>query len=189
MFHSKRTKQNPYLLNLFSPWIFCRFLKFPKNVKSPFAILWNCLHEKCFKLHNNFRLETGSTRKVSLSFWFVAASRKKLFHFRVMSHNAEVKLCDLYQFAEVVSGIASCKIFCPPFMFHNFTTNCIWLKLFLPKLKQVLMLVKQFTSASSIKTFLSSRYCSHGPSFSQLVVCKRRNLVNAFYIQQLKWSI
>jgi len=52
--------------------------------------------------------------------------------------------------------------------------------LFLHELKQVLVLVKQFTSASSIEMFLSSRYYSHGLTFSQLVVCKRRNLVKAF---------
>ena len=68
-------------------------------------------------------IETGSTRKASLSFWFVAASfvaasRKKSFHVSVTSHNAEVKLCDLYQFAEVFSGIASCKMFWPSFIFH-----------------------------------------------------------------------
>jgi len=48
--------------------------------------------------------------------------------------------------------------------------------LFLQELEQVLVLVKQFTSASSIETFLSSRYYSHVSSFYQSVVCKRRNL-------------
>ena len=43
----------------------------------------------------------------------------------------------------------------------------------------VLALVKQFTLASSIETFLPSRYYSHVSSFSHLVVCKRRNLVKA----------
>jgi len=62
--------------------------------------------------------------------------------------------------------------------------------LFAHELKQVLLLVKQFTSASSIVTFLSSRYHSHGSSLSQLVVCKRRNLVKAFQqIKQIKWCI
>jgi len=37
--------------------------------------------------------------------------------------------------------------------------------LFSHEIKHVLVLVKQFTSASSIETFLSSRYCSHGSSF------------------------
>jgi len=68
-----------------------------------------------------------------------------MFHISVMSHNAEVKLCNLYQFAEAFNGIASCKIFCPSFMFHHFTINCIWLMLFLHKLKKVLVLVKQFS--------------------------------------------
>jgi len=45
--------------------------------------------------------------------------------------------------------------------------------LFLDELKHVLVLVKQFTS--SIETFLSSRYCSLGSSFSHSVICKRRN--------------
>jgi len=36
-------------------------------------------------------IETGSFR-ISLSFGFVTASRKKSFHISVMSHNAEVKL-------------------------------------------------------------------------------------------------
>jgi len=110
---------------------------------------------------------------------FVAASRKKSFHISVMNYNAEVKLCNLYQLAEAFNGIASRKIFCPFFMFHHFTMNCIWLMLFLHELKQVLVLVKQFTSASSIETFLSSRYYSHVSLFSYSVVCKRRNLVKA----------
>jgi len=61
-----------------------------------------------------------------------------------MSHNAEVKLCNLHQFAEAFSGIACCKIFCPSFMFHHFTIKGIWLMLVLDELKQVLVLVKQF---------------------------------------------
>ena len=65
-------------------------------------------------------------------------------------------------------------------MFYHFTMNCIWLMFFLHELKHVLALVKQFTSASSIETFPSSRYYSHGSSFSHLVVCKRKNLVKAF---------
>ena len=114
MLHSKHTKQNPYLLNLFSPWIFCRFLKFPKNVESPFTILWNCLHErcfKCFKLHTSFRLGTGSTRKDSLSVWFVAASRKKSFHISIKSHNVKVKLCNLYQFLKLLVALQVAKYF------------------------------------------------------------------------------
>jgi len=98
MFHSKHTKQNPYLLDRFSPWIFCRFVKFPKNVESPFTSFWNCLYERCFKLHTSFRLGTGSTRKDSLSFQFVAAPRKKSFHISIKSHNDKVNLCNLYQF-------------------------------------------------------------------------------------------
>ena len=180
MFHSKRTKQNPYLLHLFTPWIFCRFLKFPENVKSPLTILWNCLHERCFKLHTSFRLEAGSTRKVSLSFWFVAASRKKSFHISKRSHSLE--LCNLYQFLKRLIVLQVAKYF----MIHQFTINCIWFMLFSRELEQVLVLVKQFTSASSIETFLSSRYYSHVSSFSQLVVCKRRNLVKAFKFS--KWS-
>ena len=43
---------------------------------------------------------------------------------------------------EVISGIASCKIFCLSFMFHHFTMNCIWLMLFLHELKKALVLVK-----------------------------------------------
>jgi len=140
---------------------------------------------------------------ISLSFRFVAASRKKSFHISVLSHNAEtglqsggasfpvkffspplkkcagrslklldvvhkmwaplrklfappgvpswlracseVKLCNLYQFAEAFNGIATCKIVCPFFMFHHFTINCIWLMLFLHELKQILVLVKQFS--------------------------------------------
>jgi len=39
-------------------------------------------------------------------------------------------------------------------MFHHFTMNCIWLMLFLHELEHVLVLVKQFTSASSLETFL-----------------------------------
>jgi len=183
----KTHKKNPYLLNLFSPWIFCRFLKFPKNVESPFTNSWNCSHERYFKLHISFVLETGSTRKVSIPFWFVAASTKKSFHISVMSHNAEVKLCNLYQFAETFNDLGGCKIFFSSIMFHHFTIHCIWLMLFLHELKQVL--VKHFTSASSIEAFLSSRYYSHVSSLSQLTVCKRRNLLKAFYIQQIKWSI
>jgi len=40
--------------------------------------------------------------------------------------------------------------------------------LVLHELKQILVLVKQCTAASSIETFLSSRYYSHVTSFSQL---------------------
>ena len=52
--------------------------------------------------------------------------------------------------------------------------------IFLHELKHVLVFVKQFTSASSRETFLSSRYYSQGSSFYHSVVCKRRNLVNTF---------
>jgi len=157
MCHSKHTKQNHYLLNLFSSWIFCRFPKFSKNVEPAFTILWNCLHERCFTLHTNFRLETGSTRKVSLSFWFVAASRKKSFHISIKKHNVGVKLCNLDQFLKYINDTASCKIFFPTIMFHHFTVNCIWSMPSLHELEQVLILIKQF-SASSIETLLSGRY-------------------------------
>jgi len=63
-------------------------------------------------------------------------------------------------------------------MFHHFTINCIWLMVFLHELKQVL--VWSNSLASSIEKFLSSRYYSHGSTFSHSVVCKRRNLVKAF---------
>jgi len=111
MFHSKHTKQIPYLLNIFSPWLFCWFLKFPKNVQSPFTILWNCVHERCFKLHTSFRLETGSTRKDSLSFWFVAASRKKSFPISIKSQNVEVKLCNRNQFLKRLMVLQVAKYF------------------------------------------------------------------------------
>jgi len=84
-------------------------------------------------------------RKISLAFGFVTASRKKSFHISVMSHNAEIKLCNIYQFAKAFSGIASYKIFCSAFMFHHFTINYIWLILYLNELTQVLVLVKQFS--------------------------------------------
>jgi len=45
-------------------------------------------------------LETGSIRNISLSLRFVAASSQKSFHISVMSHHAEVKLCNLYHFVE-----------------------------------------------------------------------------------------
>jgi len=124
---------------------------------------------RCFKLRTSFnRVESRSIRKISLSFRFMAASRKKLFHISVKCHKAEVKLFSLYEFSEAVNGIANCKkIFCPSFMFHHFTINCIWLMLFLHELKQVLVLVKQFTSASSMEMFQSNRYYSHGSSFSK----------------------
>jgi len=38
----------------------------------------------------------------------VAATRKKSFHISVMSHNAAVKLCNLYQFVEAFNG--NCKL-------------------------------------------------------------------------------
>jgi len=44
--------------------------------------------------------------------------------------DAEVKLCNLYQFFEAFNDIARCKIFRPSLMFHHFTINCIWLMLF-----------------------------------------------------------
>ena len=98
MFHSKHTKPNLYSLNPINPWILCRFLKFPKNADPLFTILWNWLHERCFKLYTSFRLETGWTRNVSFSFRFVAASRKKLLYISIKSHNVEVKLCNVYHF-------------------------------------------------------------------------------------------
>jgi len=159
MFHSIHAKQNFYLLNLFSPWIFCRFLK---NVESPFTILWNCLHEICFKLHTSFRLKTGSTTKIFLSFWFVTASRKKSFHISIKSHNIEVKLCSLYQFLKR-NGIAIWTIFCPSFIFRHFAMNCTWLA----RTQTNCGSGKTVYSASSIETFLSSRYYSHSSSFSQ----------------------
>jgi len=60
------------------------------------------------------RVETGPARKISLSCRFVAASRKKSLHIGVKSHNAEVKLCNHYQFAEAFNGVTSCKIFAHP---------------------------------------------------------------------------
>jgi len=78
-------------------------------------------------LHNSFsRLKTGSTKNICLSFRFVVGSRKKSLHISVKSHNAEVKLCNLYQFAEAFSGIASCKIFCSFFMLNHFAIKCTW---------------------------------------------------------------
>jgi len=125
-FSVKTHKPNSYLLVLFNPCVFCSFLKFLKNVESHLTILWSCLHERCFYLHTSFnRLKTGSTRKIYLSFRFGAAPRKKSFHISIKSHSAEVKLCKPYQFAEAINGIASWKIFCPYFMFHHFTINCI----------------------------------------------------------------
>jgi len=50
---------------------------------------------KVFQMHISFRLETGLTWKFSLSFKFVAASRKKSFHIIIKSHNAKVKLQSL----------------------------------------------------------------------------------------------
>jgi len=124
------------------------------------------------------RVETGSIRKISRSLRFLAASRKKSFHISVMSHNAEVKLRNLCQFAEAFNGIACCKRFRPTFMFQYFTINCLCLTLFLCELKQVLVLVKQFIFIN--RNVPSSRYYSHGSTFSYSVVCKRRNLVKAF---------
>jgi len=111
----------------------------------------------------------------------VAATKKKSFHISVMSRNAAVKLCNLYQFVEAFNGIASCKIFCLSVMFHHFTINCILLMVFLHELKQVLVWSNNL--ASSIETFLSSKYYSHG-SFFHSVVCKRRNLVKAFIFSE-----
>jgi len=111
MFHSKHTKQNPYLPNPFRPWIFCRFLTAPKNVESPLTISWNCLHERCFKLYISFRLETSSTIKVSLSFWFVAESRKQSLHISIKSRYVEVQLCNLHQFLKRLMVLQVAKYF------------------------------------------------------------------------------
>jgi len=114
MFQWKHTKYILMYLSYLAHEYFASFLKVLKNVESSLTILWNCLPERCFKLHSSFnRLETGWTRK-TFSF-FVAASRKISYHISVKNHNAEVKLCNLYQFAEVFNGIASSKIFCPSF--------------------------------------------------------------------------
>ena len=101
------------------------------------------------------------------------ASRKKSFHISVKSHNAEIKLYNLYHFTEEFKCIASYNIIFPSFVFHHLTINCIWLMLFLHERKQALVLVKQLTSASSIETFLSTRYYSCGSSFSHSIVCKQ----------------
>jgi len=55
---------------------------------------------------------------------------------------------------------------------------------FLLELKHVLVLVKQFASASSIETFLSSRHYSHGSTFSHSDAYKRTNLVKAFKLSK-----
>jgi len=44
----------------------------------------------------------------------LAASSKKSFDSSAMSHNAEIKLCHLYQFAEAFSGIASVEFVLAP---------------------------------------------------------------------------
>jgi len=124
------------------------------------------------------RVETGSIRKISLSFRFVATSRKRSFANSAMSHNAEVKVCNHYQFAKAFNGIANCKIFCPSFMFHHFIIICIWLMLFCTNSHKVWYWSNSL--ASSTETFLSSKYCSYGSTFSHSVVCKRRNIVKAF---------
>jgi len=49
---------------------------------------------------------------------------------------------------EAFNDISTYKIVCPSIMFHHFTINCISLMLSLHELEQVLVLVKQFTSAS-----------------------------------------
>ena len=71
MFNSKHTKQIPYLFNIFSPWIFCRFLKFLKNVKSPFTIVWNCLHAVvCLRGGERGSPPSGFTHVNFLYFWW-----------------------------------------------------------------------------------------------------------------------
>jgi len=54
--------------------------------------------------------------------------------------------------------------------------------------KQVLVLVKQFTSAPSVETFISNRYSTHGSSFSHSVVCKLRNMVNELSRDRLLYA-
>jgi len=91
-------------------------------------------------LYTSFnKLETGSTKNISLflSLW--------LHHGKTTFHNVDVKLCNLYQVAEVLNDIASYKIFCPSFMFNQVKINCICLMLFLHELKQVVVLFKQFS--------------------------------------------
>jgi len=53
-------------------------------------------------------VKIGSIRKMSLSLRFVAASRKTRSTLAqwLMTNNAEVKLCNLYHFAEAFNGIA-----------------------------------------------------------------------------------
>jgi len=133
-------------------------------------------------MHTSFRLKTGSTRKSYPSFRFVAASRNKSFHISVKSHNAEVKLFGLYQFAEAFNGIASCKIFFPPFMFHHFIINCIS-----SMLLAALFARTQTSFGISQTVYLSSiirnvyieqiLHTVHGSSFSHSVVCKVRNII------------
>jgi len=131
-------------------------------------------------LYTNFNgLKTGLTRKISLSFRFVAASRKKSFHIDVKSHIAEVKLCNLNQFAEAFSGIASCKNNFPIFHVPSFYNKLDLVDaLFAPT--QTHFGVGQTVNCSFInRNVLSSRYHSRGSSFSHSVVRKRWNLVKA----------
>jgi len=115
----------------------------------------------------------------------MAASRRKSFHISVMSHNAKVKLCNLYQFAEAFSDIASCKIFCPCFIFHHFTINCVWLMLFLHERKQVLVVVKQFSFNRnvSLKQILLTWFNIFPSSCLQTEESSKARLV-----QHLQWS-
>ena len=60
---------------------------------------------------------------------------------------------------------------------------------FLHELEQVLVLVKQFTSASSIEMFLSSRCNSHVSSFFPISCLQTEEFSQSVYNQQMKWSI
>jgi len=82
----------------------------------------------------------------------------------------------LYHLTEAFNGIASCRIFCPFFMLHHFTMNCIWLMLFL---HESLQRTAQFYFSvmahyANVKRFFS--WCSHKPK-------RKRNLCNwtSFY--------
>jgi len=72
-----------------------------------------------------------------------------------MSHNTEIKLCNLYQFTEAFSGIVSCKnltIFhAPSFCNKLHLVDALFAR------TQTSFGVGQKSSASSLETFLSSR--------------------------------
>ena len=148
-----------------------------------FFLICGCLKEKIVPNKQKEPKRWSKTvQSLSVREAFNGIASCKIFCLSFMFHHFHLHLVDalfaLMLFLHLVDALFAFG-WCS-FLVDALFIICIWLMLFLHEHEQVLILVKQFASASLIDTFLSSRYHSHVSSFSQLVVCKRRNPFKAF---------